>query len=128
MRHEYQVRFPMWPTKIKFYIGDVRSLQSFKAMPCRRGLHLPRRRSQTGAFVRVLPHGGRKNKCDRHRQCAPLPLLKAGVEAVICPFYRQGCIPNQRYGYQQRRLRKKWLWRRAATRVRPRYAVHAMAT
>ncbi len=34
MRHEYQVRYPKYATKIKFYIGDVRSLESVRsAMP-----------------------------------------------------------------------------------------------
>lgn len=34
MRHEYQVRYPEVANKIKFYIGDVRNLQSCKnAMP-----------------------------------------------------------------------------------------------
>lgn len=34
MRHEYQVRYPMAAHKIKFYIGDVRDLQSCRnAMP-----------------------------------------------------------------------------------------------
>ena len=34
MRHEYQVKYPDVSHKIKFYIGDVRSLQSCKsAMP-----------------------------------------------------------------------------------------------
>ena len=34
MRHEYQVKYPDVAHKIKFYIGDVRSLQSCKsAMP-----------------------------------------------------------------------------------------------
>ena len=35
MRHEYQVRYPDFVDKIKFYIGDVRSLQS-----CRDAMHL----------------------------------------------------------------------------------------
>ena len=30
MRHEYQVKYPQYAEKIKFYIGDVRSLQSCK--------------------------------------------------------------------------------------------------
>jgi len=30
MRHDYQVKFPKYADKIKFYIGDVRSLQSCK--------------------------------------------------------------------------------------------------
>ena len=30
MRHEYQVRYPEVAHKIKFYIGDVRNLQSCK--------------------------------------------------------------------------------------------------
>ena len=30
MRHEYQVKYPEYAEKIKFYIGDVRSLQSCK--------------------------------------------------------------------------------------------------
>lgn len=34
MRHEYQARYPEYASKIKFYIGDVRNLQSCKnAMP-----------------------------------------------------------------------------------------------
>ena len=34
MRHEYQVKYPDVAHKIKFFIGDVRSLQSCKnAMP-----------------------------------------------------------------------------------------------
>lgn len=31
MRHEYQVRYPEYATKIKFYIGDVRSLESVRS-------------------------------------------------------------------------------------------------
>ena len=30
MRHDYQVKFPEYAEKIKFYIGDVRDLQSCK--------------------------------------------------------------------------------------------------
>ena len=34
MRHEYQAKYPEYAGKIKFYIGDVRDLQSCKnAMP-----------------------------------------------------------------------------------------------
>ena len=34
MRHEYQVKYPEHASKIKFFIGDVRNLQSCKnAMP-----------------------------------------------------------------------------------------------
>ena len=31
MRHEYQAKYPKFSDKIKFYIGDVRDLQSVKA-------------------------------------------------------------------------------------------------
>ena len=41
MRHEFQTRIPEAAEKIKFYIGDVRDLQSVR-----------------GAFLRVFPHGG----------------------------------------------------------------------
>jgi len=34
MRHEYQVKYPQYADKIKFYIGDVRSLES-----CRSAMH-----------------------------------------------------------------------------------------
>lgn len=34
MRHEYQIRYPEYAEKIKFYIGDVRSLES-----CRAAMH-----------------------------------------------------------------------------------------
>ena len=34
MRHEYQVKYPEYASKIKFFIGDVRNLQSCRnAMP-----------------------------------------------------------------------------------------------
>jgi len=34
MRHEYQMKYPQFAEKIKFYIGDVRSLES-----CRSAVH-----------------------------------------------------------------------------------------
>ncbi|NBL00875.1 MAG: NAD-dependent epimerase/dehydratase family protein, partial [Erysipelotrichia bacterium] len=34
MRHEYQAKYPQYADKIKFYIGDVRSLES-----CRSAMH-----------------------------------------------------------------------------------------
>ncbi len=34
MHHEYQVKYPQYAEKIKFYIGDVRSLES-----CRSAMH-----------------------------------------------------------------------------------------
>ena len=34
MRHEYQIKYPQYAEKIKFYIGDVRSLES-----CRAAMH-----------------------------------------------------------------------------------------
>lgn len=30
MRHEYQVKFPEYAEKIKFYIGDVRDINSIR--------------------------------------------------------------------------------------------------
>ena len=36
MRHEYQIKFPDLAHKIKFYIGDVRSLESCRSsMTCK---------------------------------------------------------------------------------------------
>lgn len=58
MRHEYQVKYLDVAHKIKFFIGDVRNLQSCKnAMP---GVDYIFHASspQTGPFLRVLPYGG----------------------------------------------------------------------
>ena len=54
MRHEYQAKMPEVAHKIKFFIGDVRNLQSCNA---RSRLHLPRSSPQAGSFLRVLPYG-----------------------------------------------------------------------
>ena len=54
MRHEYQAKFPEVAHKIKFYIGDVRSLESVRAaMPalqrrCQRRPGQGKLRRQTG--------------------------------------------------------------------------------
>jgi UDP-glucose 4-epimerase len=49
-------------TKLKFFVGDVRDVQSLKdAIRC--GLYLSRSSAQTGAKLRILPAGGSKNQC-----------------------------------------------------------------
>ena len=51
MRHEYQVRYPEVAHKIKFFIGDVRSLESCRVRDARRRLYLPCGCIEAGAFV-----------------------------------------------------------------------------
>ena len=70
MRHDFQARMPQYADKLKFYIGDVRDIQSVKKRHARRGLHLPCGGAQAGAFMRVFPAGGRKDQCVRHGQRA----------------------------------------------------------
>ena len=58
MRHELQARYPEHYEKVKFYIGDVRNIQSLRDVMPGGQLYLPRRGAQTGAVLRVLPDGG----------------------------------------------------------------------
>ena len=49
MRHELQANYPDYYNKVKFYIGDVRNIQSLRDVI---------RCAQAGSFLRVFPHGG----------------------------------------------------------------------
>ena len=59
MRHEFQARMPEVADKIKFYIGDVRDLESCRGRDAWGGLHFPCGGTQAGAFLRILPYGSR---------------------------------------------------------------------
>ena len=63
MRHEYQVKYPDVANKIKFFIGDVRNLQSCRnAMPgvdyicC----------LEAGSELRIFPNGSCQDECNRY--------------------------------------------------------------
>lgn len=62
MRHELQANYPDYYNKVKFYIGDVRNIQSLRDVMPGRQLYLPCRCAQAGSFLRVFPHGGRAHQ------------------------------------------------------------------
>ena len=66
MRHEFQAKMPEVSAKIKFFIGDVRDLQSVKKRHPQCGLHFPCGGFEAGAFLRIFPHGGSEDQCHRH--------------------------------------------------------------
>ena len=65
MRHDFQVRMPEVADKIKFYIGDVRDLQS-----CKNAMHgvdyIFHARIKAGTIMRILPNGSSKDKYHRY--------------------------------------------------------------
>ena len=65
MRHEYQVKYPDVANKIKFFIGDVRNLQSCRnAMP---GVdYLPCRCLEAGSELRIFSNGSCQDECNRY--------------------------------------------------------------
>ena len=61
MRHELQANYPDYYNKVKFYIGDVRNIQSLRdVMPGVNLSSMPLRSSRS--FLRVFPHGGRAHQ------------------------------------------------------------------
>ena len=100
MRHELQAKHPEHAKKVKFYIGDVRNPQSVQGCHARCGLHLPRRRLQAGALLRVLPHGSRAHQCHGYGQRPPRRHRRRG-EARGLPVHGQGGLPHQRHGHLQ---------------------------
>ena len=61
MRHELQTNYPDYYNKVKFYIGDVRNIQSLRdVMP---GVNFISCGSlKAGSFLRVFPHGSRAHQ------------------------------------------------------------------
>ena len=64
------------------------------------GLHLPCRRLEAGALLRVLPHGGGEDQCDRYGQCAHRRHRgrRQGGHLLV---HRQGCLSRQCHGHLQ---------------------------
>ena len=86
--------------KLKFYIGDVRRPESLLRRDDGRGLRLPRRRPEAGAFLRVLSDGGAADQQPRRRERDERRRggrRQAGRRAQ----HRQGRLPHQRHGHLQ---------------------------
>ena len=94
MRHRYR------SDKLRFYIGDVRNLESLQRCHGRCRLRFQRRRPEAGAIMRVLSDGGGANQRHRRRQHADRSpgcrrQERRGLE------HRQGGLPDQCHGHVQ---------------------------
>ena len=58
MRHELQAHYPDHYEKVKFYIGDVRNIQSLRDVMPGVNFIFHAAAPEAGAFLRVFPHGG----------------------------------------------------------------------
>lgn len=68
MRHEYQLKYPQYSQKIKYYIGDVRDLSSVRNAMHGVDYIFHAAALQAGALLRIFPGRGGSNKRPRHRQ------------------------------------------------------------
>lgn len=105
MRHEFQAKMPEVADKIKFYIGDVRNLES-----CRGAMHGVDYIFHAAALKQVpscefFPmEAVRTNVIGTDNVLTAA--IEAGVECVICLFDRQGGLSYQCHGHHQGYRRK----------------------
>ena len=92
MRHEYQSKYPDVANKIKFFIGDVRDIQS-----CRNAMPGVDYIFHAAALKQV---GSSKNECNRYRQYFDRSHRSRRWSRNL-PFDRQGCLSHQCHGYLQ---------------------------
>ena len=95
MRHEYQVKYPEYASKIKFFIGDVRNLQSCKnAMPGVDYVFHAAALKQVPSCEFFPMEAVKTNVIGTDNVLTAA--IEVGVKAVICLS-----TDNQRYGYYQ---------------------------
>lgn len=126
MRHEYQVKFPEVANKIKFFIGDVRDLQSCRnAMPGVDYIFHAAALKQVPSCEFFPMEAVKTNVIGTDNVLTAA--IEAGVGAVICSLPIRLLILSMLW-VSPRPLRKRLLWQRAATQARPRFAAHVMVT
>ena len=112
MRHEYQAKYPDVAHKIKFYIGDVRSLESCRsAMPGTDYIFHAAALKQVPSCEFFPMEAVRTNVIGTDNVLTAA--IESGVKSVICLL---------------RRLRRRWLLPRAATAERRKSAAPVTET
>ena len=100
MRHEYQMKYPDVAHKIKFYIGDVRNLQSCKnAMPGVDYIFHAAALKQVPSCEFFPMEAVQTNVIGTDNVLTAA--IEAGVGAVILSLHGQGGLSNQCDGYHQ---------------------------
>ena len=101
MRHEYQAKMPEVANKIKFYIGDVRDLQSVRGAMTGVGDDPPHAAAlQQVPSCEFFPmEAVRTNVIGTDNVLTAA--IEAGVECVICLSTDKARLPHQRHGHVQ---------------------------
>ena len=116
MRHEFQVKMPEVADKIKFYIGDVRDLESVYVFHAAELKQVPSCEFFPIEAVRTNVIG-----TDNVLTAA----IEKGVESVICLSTDKAAYPVNAMGITKL-LRKRWLLQNPGCQERPRFAVPVM--
>lgn len=125
MRHEYQVKYPDVAHKIKFFIGDVRNLQSCRnAMPGVDYIFHAAALKQVPSCEFFPMEAVKTNVIGTDNVLTAA--IEAGVGAVICLSTDKAAIPSTPW-VSPRPWRRRLQWPRVATLARPRFAAPAMA-
>lgn len=125
MRHEYQVKYSDVAHKIKFFIGDVRDLQSCRnAMPGVDYIFHAAALKQVPSCEFFPMEAVKTNVIGTDNVLTAA--IEAGVGAVICLSTDKAAIQSMRW-VRRRPWRRRLPWPRAVIRARPRFAVRVMA-
>ena len=126
MRHEYQVKYPDVANKIKFFIGDVRDLQSCRnAMPGVDYIFHAAALKQVPSCEFFPMEAVKTNVIGTDNVLTAA--IEFGVGAVIC-LSKTRLLTLLTLWVSLRRLRKRLLWQRAVILARQRFAAHVMVT
>ena len=124
MRHEYQMKYPDVAHKIKFYIGDVRNLQSCKnAMPGVDYIFHAAALKQVPSCEFFPMEAVQTNVIGTDNVLTAA--IEAGVGAVICLSTTRRLIQSMRW-VSPRPSRRRLPWQRAVIPARPRFAAPVM--
>lgn len=125
MRHEFQAKMPEMANKIKFYIGDVRDLQSVRgAMHGVDYIFHAAALKQVPSCEFFPMEAVRTNVVGTDNVLTAA--IEAGVKSVICLSTDKAAYPINAMALP-RRSKKRWPWPNPAIRARPRSAARATA-
>ena len=126
MRHEYQVKYPDVANKIKFFIGDVRDLQS-----CRNAMPGVDYIFHAAALKQVPSCEFFPMEAVKTNVIGTDNVLTAAIEAgeaLLSVFLPIRLPILSTLWVSPRLLRRRLLWLRVVTQARQRFAAHAMVT